>query len=272
MDGHGNPKVSMNRPAGGGQDPKADSSEQWHAEEAGRRLQGRIMHVSRLATIGEMAAGVAHEINQPLTAITTYAQACIRLLEMPEPSVTEVRDALREIAAQAVRAGAIIRRLRSLVRSSDAPKTPASMNDLIRELEELMRTDARAHEVRLRLELADGLPLVAGDRVQIQHVLLNLLRNALEALLERPPAEREVVVRTTRTEEGDVEMSVSDSGGGITPDVAQRMFDPFFTTKEAGTGLGLTISSTIIRTHNGALGHRPNEPNGVCFFVRLPAV
>jgi len=265
-------QLKMKAPPAGGQEPGADSADKWHAEEEGRRLQGRIMHVSRLATIGEMAAGVAHEINQPLTAIATYAQACNRLLDLPEPDLAEVRDALREIASQAVRAGAIIRRLRNLVRRNDAPKAPSGINELIKELEELMQTDARVHDVRLRLELADGLPQVLVDRVQIQHVLLNLLRNALEAVAELPPGKREVVVRTARTEDGEVEMSVSDSGGGMTPEVAERMFDPFFTTKEAGTGLGLTISSTIIRTHKGALGHRPNLPSGVCFYVRLPSV
>jgi two-component system sensor kinase FixL len=272
MGGSPIPQNKMKAPPAGGQHPGADPSDDWHAEEERRRLQGRIMHVSRLATIGEMAAGVAHEINQPLTAITTYAQACNRLLEMPEPDLAEVRDALREIASQAVRAGAIIRRLRNLVRRNDAPKTPSSINELIKELDDLMQTDARVHDVRLRLELADNLPLVSVDRVQIQHVLLNLLRNALEAVAVLPPGGREVVVRTARTEDGEVEMSVTDSGGGITPEVAERMFDPFYTTKEAGTGLGLTISSTIVRAHKGALGHRPGVPAGVCFFVRLPAV
>jgi two-component system sensor kinase FixL len=247
-------------------------STQWRAEEEGRLLlQGRIMHVSRLATIGEMAAGVAHEINQPLTAIATYAQACNRLLEMPQPDLAEVKDALREIAAQAVRAGAIIRRLRNLVRVSESVRAPSDINHLVQELAELMQTDARVHDVRLRLELAKDLPQVIVDRVQIQHVLLNLLRNALEALGDRPAGQREVVVRTALTPEGEVEMSVSDSGSGISPTVAERMFDPFFTTKEAGTGLGLTISSTIVRMHKGALGHRPNVPNGVCFYIRLPA-
>jgi C4-dicarboxylate-specific signal transduction histidine kinase len=236
----------------------------------GRQLQGRIMHVSRLATIGEMAAGVAHEINQPLTAIATYAQACTRLLEMADPNLEEVRGALREIAAQAVRAGAIIRRLRNLVRSDQSERAPASINELIEEIRELVQADARVHDARLRFELAGDLPTATVDRVQIQHVLLNLLRNAFEALAEVGPQEREVVIRTARTKDGEIEMSVSDTGDGITPAVAERMFDPFYTTKVAGTGLGLPISSTIVRTHKGVLGHRANQPKGVTFFVRLP--
>ena len=161
-----------------------------------QQLQGRLMHVSRLATIGEMAAGVAHELNQPLTAITTYAQACTRLLDRMEPNLGDVRDALQQIASQAVRAGAIIRRLRSLVRHTDSERRPTDINELVEELRELMESDARVHGVRLRLELAQGLPRVMADGVQIQHVLLNLLRNALEALSLVAPSQREVVVNT----------------------------------------------------------------------------
>jgi two-component system sensor kinase FixL len=229
------------------------------------------MHVSRLATIGEMAAGVAHELNQPLTAITTYAQACTRLLDRMEPNLGDVRDALQQIASQAVRAGAIIRRLRSLVRHTDSERRPTDINELVEELRELMESDARVHGVRLRLELAQGLPRVMADGVQIQHVLLNLLRNALEALSLVAPSQREVVVNTALTREGDVELALSDTGPGVDPAIEERIFDPFFTTKESGTGLGLTISATILRIHGGTLGHRPVRPAGACFFARLPA-
>jgi two-component system sensor kinase FixL len=228
------------------------------------------MHVSRLATIGEMAAGVAHELNQPLTAITTYAQACTRLLDRMEPNLGDVRDALQQIASQAARAGAIIRRLRSLVRHTDSQRQPGDINVLVEELRELMESDARVHGVRLRFELARGLPRVLADAVQIQHVLLNLLRNAFEALGPVEPGKREVVIRTSLTGEGDVELSVSDSGPGVDPAIEDRIFDPFFTTKESGTGLGLTISATILRIHGGTLGHRPARPAGACFFARLP--
>jgi two-component system sensor kinase FixL len=229
------------------------------------------MHVSRLATIGEMASGVAHELNQPLTAITTYAQACTRLIDRGEPSLGDVRDALQQIASQAIRAGAIIGRLRNLVRSGDTQRRPNDINALIEEMRELMETDARVHGVSLRLELVAGLPLVSVDGAQIQHVLLNLLRNALEVLAMVEPAQREVAIRTTRTSDGDVELSLSDTGPGVAPDAANQMFDPFFTTKETGTGLGLAISATILRLHGGRLGHRPASPVGACFFARLPA-
>jgi two-component system sensor kinase FixL len=229
------------------------------------------MHVSRLATIGEMAAGVAHELNQPLTAITTYAQACARLLERAEPSLDDVRDALQQIASQAIRAGGIIRRLRSLVRNTEVEKRPTDINALIGELRELMETDARIHGVLFRFDLAPDLAPVSVDGVQIQHVLLNLLRNALEALDAGESARGEIVVRTAVAGDGDIELSVSDSGPGVAPDAVDRIFDPFFTTKASGTGLGLAISATILRLHGGTLSYRPACPAGACFVARLPA-
>lgn len=240
--------------------------------ENGLQLHGRLTQVSRLATIGEMAAGVAHEINQPLTAITTYAQAASRLLDRSEPNLTDIREALRQISAQAMRAGAIIHRLRNLARHTEGEQRPADINRLVGELMELIETDARMHNVRLRFALAGNLPRVAVDGVQIQHVLLNLLRNSLEALAEVPAEGREILVRTSLTAENEVELCVCDTGPGVSPATAERMFDPFFTTKKAGTGLGLSISSTIIGAHNGTLSHAANAPGGACFFVRLPAV
>jgi C4-dicarboxylate-specific signal transduction histidine kinase len=222
--------------------------------------------------IGEMAAGVAHELNQPLTAITTYAQACSRLLDRSDPNLEDVRDALRHIAAQAVRAGGILHRLRSLVRHTEGERKAADVNDLIGELMELMETDAGMHGARLKVELTPNLPQVVVDEVQIQHVILNILRNAVESLATCPANQREVIIRTTATPDRDVEILICDTGPGVTKDVADRMYDPFFTTKPAGTGLGLSISATIVRAHNGTLGHRPHVPRGVCFFVRLPAV
>ncbi|MGH8262746.1 MAG: sensor histidine kinase [Steroidobacteraceae bacterium] len=240
-------------------------------ESASEPLEGRLMQVSRLATIGEMAAGVAHELNQPLTAITTYAQACTRLIDRGDPNLGDMREALQQIASQALRAGGIIRRLRSLVRHAEPERQVTELNLLVSELQELMETDARIHGVRLRFEFDDGLPPVSVDRVQIQHVLLNLLRNALEALATVETSRRDVVVRTAPLQNGEVELSVSDSGPGLTAAVAERMFDPFFTTKESGTGLGLSISATILRLHGGRLAHRPAEPAGACFFACLPA-
>ncbi len=248
-----------------------DITERRAAEQEARQAQERMTHVSRLATMGEMAAGIAHELNQPLSAITTYAQASLRLLAAPETDVDEVADALRQIANQALRAGEIIRRLRSLVRNSETQREAAAINDVIEELSGLTNTDARMHDVRLTLQLAPGLPQLQVDRIQIQQVVLNLLRNAIEALDEVSPDAREILVRT-RLVDGDVEVSVCDTGPGVAPEIADRMFHPFCTTKPTGTGLGLAISRTIVRAHKGELGYTANTPRGACFYFHLPAL
>ena len=233
-------------------------------------LHGRLLHVSRMATIGEMAAGVAHELNQPLTAIANYAQACSRLLARPDTDLAELRGALGEINTQAARAADIIRRLRALARSQQSARTPASINSLVTEIIDLAESDARLHGVRLSLQLADNLPQVLVDAGQIQHVVLNFVRNSLEALAAHPGAGR-IEICTSMTVAGDVELLVTDNGPGLTAEAVQRLFDPFFSTKESGTGMGLAISNTIARLHGGSVGHRPNEPSGACFYIRLPA-
>lgn len=233
-------------------------------------LHGRLLNVSRMATIGEMAAGVAHELNQPLTAIANYAHACERLLARPGTDPKEVREALRQISAQTTRAADIIRRLRVLARSRQVEHTPIEVNALIEELHELMRTDASVHGVELSLELASGLPKVAADPGEIQQVVLNFLRNSLEALTGQHPAGPRVAISTRTVNSDSVEVCVCDNGPGLSAEMTHRVFDPFFSTKENGTGLGLAISSTIARAHGGAVGYRPNQPCGACFYIVLP--
>jgi|KBSSwiStaDraftv2_1062776.scaffolds.fasta_scaffold01335_11 two-component system sensor kinase FixL len=248
-----------------------DNSAQRQSEVEAHRLQERLMHVSRLATVGEMASGIAHELNQPLAAIATYAHACDRLLGMPDPQIDEIQTALKQIAEQAVRAGDIIRRLRGLARTEDVSRAPADVNIVIEELTELIHADANAHGVEYRRELAPDLPGLVLDRSQIQQVVMNLVHNALEALALGQLDTKEVVVRTRATASGDVEISVCDNGVGVHSSIENRMFDPFCSTKATGTGLGLPISRTIVRAHGGALEYRPNEPRGACFTVKLPA-
>lgn len=228
------------------------------------------MHVSRLATLGEMASGIAHELNQPLAAIATYAHACDRLLSGPEPEIEEIQTALRDIADQAVRAGDIIRRLRSLARAETPQQGPADVNTVIAELTDLIQSDAKAHGVAYRLEFAPQLPQVILDRAQIQQVILNLVRNAFEAFASRRENAGEVVVSTRRTAEDEVEIMVRDNGPGVDNQIVGRMFDPFCTTKTAGTGLGLAMSRTIMRAHGGSLEYFPHVPAGACFAIRLP--
>jgi two-component system sensor kinase FixL len=248
-----------------------DISFRRRSEEETHRLQERLMHVSRLTTVGEMSAGIAHELNQPLTAVANYAQACDRLLGMPDPDIDEIRGALRQITAQAVRAGDIIRRLRTLARNDVMKREPTDVNVLIGELTELIQLDAKTHEAQYRLELAVEPPQAIVDRARVQQVILNLVHNALEALAESSPGGvREVTVRTCLTSEGEVEIAVCDTGPGVPPAIVPRLFDPFCTSKTHGTGLGLAMSRTIIRSHQGTLDYCPNLPHGACFTVRLP--
>ena len=234
-------------------------------------LHGRLLQVSRLATIGEMSAGIAHELNQPLTAIANYANACDRLLTRADADLTDVRGALREIAAQAIRAADILRRLRALAGSQTMKRQPTDVNSALDEIRELILADARVHGARVGFELGPQLPRVSIDSAQIQHVILNLVRNGFEALSAQDFARRAVNVRTRATEDGDVEIAICDTGPGLSADALGKIFDPFFSTKSSGTGLGLAISNTIVRAHGGSLHHHANSPHGACFHVRLPA-
>jgi two-component system sensor kinase FixL len=229
-----------------------------------------MLRASREATIREMAAGIAHELNQPLTAIANYAQACDRLLGRPGPSMEDIRTAVHEIAEQAVRAGDILRRMRSVTQGEPVRRERADLNAVIEAIRDLMLADVRARRARVHFELAAGLPLVALDAAQIQHVVLNLVRNALEAPARAGMA-REVTVRTSLIPGGHAEIEVLDNGPGVLPQALERMFDPFFSTKQAGAGLGLAIGNTVARAHGGSLTYRPNTPAGACFALTIRA-
>jgi two-component system sensor kinase FixL len=249
----------------------ADVTARAKAEEHARVAQVRLTQVARLATAGEMAAGVAHEINQPLTAITTYARACERYLAMAVPDLAEAADAVREIAAEALRAGEIIRRLRRMVRL-DAPDTRErlDLNALIEELRSLISSDARVHDVGLCIELAPQLPAISGNGLHLQQVILNLVRNAFEALLGDSVGGRQVWLATRLTGDDGVEIHVDDNGPGIDPAIADRLFDPFLTTKPTGTGLGLAMCRTIVQSHGGTIAADTLSPRGTRFVVNLP--
>ncbi|HUQ11398.1 MAG TPA: PAS domain S-box protein [Steroidobacteraceae bacterium] len=253
-----------------------DITDQRRAEMEARGAQERMNSVSRLATMGEMAAGISHELNQPLAAIANYAQACARLLRLPDPDLPEITGALEQIANQALRAGEIIRRIRSLVRNEDVRREPLDINGLIREVQGLLATDARVHDGRLDLDLHEPTPPVTVDKVQIQQVLMNLVHNAFEAQGNihsgTPGGEpADVRIATRLTDGGDVEVSVNDHGPGLAAELEQKIFEPFFTTKPTGTGLGLAISRSIIKAHASRLDYRANEPRGACFYFVLPA-
>jgi len=219
--------------------------------------------------MGEMATGLAHEVNQPLTAIATYAQACQRLLASGANANDEVAAALEQIAAQALRAGEVIRRLRSFVKNREVRREIVEANRLLEDLMTLAQTDTRNHGVRVQLERAPEAPQLLVDAVQIQQVILNLLRNSIDAMGHLPEADREITLRVRCIEDCSVEFMISDRGHGI-PESATELFNPFYTTKPGGTGLGLTISRSIVRAHGGKLWCGPNPGGGARFFFTLP--
>jgi two-component system, LuxR family, sensor kinase FixL len=232
--------------------------------------QERLTHVARLSTMGEMATGLAHEINQPLTAIANYAQAAVRMMDAPGGTdLGDVREALVQIVNQSLRAGEVIRRLRAFVKSRTSRSERLEINRLVEDVWILAVPDARVNDMRLVLELDGESPVVAGDPVQLQQVLLNLVRNAIDATCECTTALRELTI-ATRDLGDTVEVAVVDHAGGIPESVAQNLFNPFYTTKETGTGLGLAISRSIITAHRGKLGYRPTPGGGTTFFFTLP--
>ncbi|NGY03200.1 PAS domain-containing sensor histidine kinase [Solimonas terrae] len=234
-------------------------------------LRERLMHASRIGQLGEMVSGIAHEVNQPLTAIANYASACRRLLQSGQATPAELATPLDRIAAQAERAGQVIRGLRTLARRQDSQRRPLDVNQLVREVLPLVEFEARQSGVRLRSWLGEKLPPVGGDAVQIQQVLLNLIRNAVEAVAAAGPGDIVDVV-TVCNEAQRVEIQVADRGPGIAAEAVARLFEPFYTTKPQGMGLGLSICESIANAHGGELSYYCNEYGGATFALRLPAM
>jgi two-component system sensor kinase FixL len=239
-------------------------------EEREQELRERLTHLTRVSVMGEMASSIAHEISQPLTAVATYAQACRRMVDAGITDSSLVRDALERIADEALRAGDIIHRLKDLVRKGETERTDCDINELVRNIENLASVDARLHEVKLRLELGSGLPAINADEVQIQQVILNLIRNGIDALDELESADGEVVVQTSCVG-GAIQVSVTDNGCGLPEDAEDELFQPFFTTKQSGMGMGLSISRSIVDAHGGRLWFSRNPQRGTTFFFTIPA-
>ncbi|HQQ63829.1 MAG TPA: ATP-binding protein [Pseudomonadales bacterium] len=231
-----------------------------------------LTHMARLSTMGEMAAGIAHEINQPLAAISTYAQGCKRMLDNGLTDARELAEPLEKIATQALRAGEVIRRLRGFIKKSASELELVDINELVSEVVQLAEVDARKHSIPVHLHLAADLPEVRVDPVQLQQVILNLIRNALEAMEETPRARARVDVHTAQADNGQVTVRVVDCGPGLSEDALQHVFDPFFTTKATGMGMGLSISHSIITTHGGQLSVSNNASGiGATFTIALNA-
>jgi len=231
-----------------------------------RQQQERLEHVMRLGTLGEMAAGIAHEINQPLTAISTYAQAAKRLINSGQLDDERLLEILDKTGTQAERAGQVIRRIRNLARKRPAKRERHDIHTVVEEVIHLAEVDTHLHNVSLEQHLPGSLPLAWIDPVQIQQVVLNLIRNAIET----SPGANHVVVSAYKRNKEEVVIDVSDDGPGIQPDLLSEIFNPFFTTKEQGTGMGLSISRSIVTSHGGRLEARNNETGGATFSVVLP--
>jgi len=244
-----------------------------HLLKAGEHeLRDRLTHLARVSIMGEMATNIAHEVNQPLTAIGTYAQACRRMIEAGAIQDQEVMDALGRIADEVLRAGGIIHRLKDLVRKHDTTRAQCDLNALIRNVEQLASVDARLHDTELRLVLTPTIPPVLVDGIQLQQVVLNLIRNGIDAMQGTDVAIREIVVRTLVRAENEIEVSVCDNGCGFPEEVGDELFDAFFTTKQNGIGVGLSISRSIITSHRGRMWYSRNPDRGTTFFFSLPTI
>lgn len=239
------------------------------AEQESRQHQSELVHVCRLSTMGEVATGMAHELNQPLSAIVNYANGASRRLQGGSDDTEALVDAMRHISAQAQRAGEIIRRLRALVGKQPPIRSVVDLNYLVREVCSFVEFETGKLDLQIDLQLADGEIPVNVDLVQIEQVLLNLVRNGLDALEGRPPGERALAIGT-RIEDGFALVSVRDNGSGIPPERMQHLFDPFYTTKETGMGMGLPISQTILENHDGEIRAESEPDVGTLFLVRLP--
>lgn len=241
------------------------------AREAARRHQADLAHVGRVSLMGEMAAGLAHEINQPLSAIVNFTSGCQRRLRASGAGDGEILKALDQITAQALRAAQIIRRMRDFIRKDEGTLAWVDVNQLVRNVADFADTDGRQPDVRIDLALSPGVPKVYADSIQIEQVLLNLVRNGLEAMKEPHRQPKRLSIRTAALEDGQVDVTVADTGSGLAPELIERIFDPFFSTKPLGLGLGLSISRSIIEAHGGRLWVEPDPMGGSRFHFSLSA-
>jgi two-component system, LuxR family, sensor kinase FixL len=245
-----------------------DLTERQQTDQRLQELQDGLLHVSRLRSMGQMAAALAHELNQPLTAIGNYVRAAQRLIESPEPNLPRARQAMHLAAQQTLRSGEIIRRLRAFVARGEVARRPESVAKLIEEASALALVGVKELGIKVLITIDPDLPNALVDRVQVQQVLLNLIRNAVEAMEGQEL--RELSVGTV-VENGVVLVSVADTGGGISPAIEAKLFQPFVTTKAEGMGIGLSVCRTIVEAHGGRLWVEPNVGGGSVFRFTLPA-
>ena len=247
-----------------------DITERKHAEEALQRAQTELAHVTRVTTLGEMTASIAHEVNQPLGAIVGNADVCLRWLAGEAPELEQVREALSDIVKDGHRASEVIARIRALVKKETLQKTRLDINEVIGEAVALASPEAQRKRIRMRTERATDLPSVLGDRVQLRQVILNLIMNGIEAMTGVEETARDLVLRSSRDGKQTVRISVQDCGVGLDPQETKRIFAPFHTTKPGGMGMGLAICRSIVEAHGGRLWTTPNPGPGATFQFTLP--
>jgi PAS domain S-box-containing protein len=247
-----------------------DITDQKRAEATLRRSLDEIAHLNRVAAMGELTASLAHELNQPLAAILSNAQAASRFLSGESPDLTQVAECLTDITADDKRAGEVISRLRALLRKGEFEASVVDLNEVVGDAIRLLGNDALLRQASIVFEPSPALPPVLGDRIQLYQVVLNLIVNGLEAVAEQPPGNRRVLVGTARSDDGGVELTVEDSGKGIIGSDLPRVFEPFFSTKREGLGMGLSISRSIVKAHSGRIWAENSAGGGAIFRCVLP--
>ena len=237
-----------------------------------KRAEAELVHANRVATMGQLTASIAHEVNQPLAALLTNAETAVRWLARQPPNSEKAKPLIDRIIIDGKRAADIVSRIRDFSKKAPARKEKLEINEAILEIVRLTRVAMSEHSVLVKMQLSEGLPNILGDRVQLQQVMLNLIMNAIEAISEVREGPRELLIRTSEVESGGVLVAVSDSGPGLPPTNLARIFEAFYTTKSNGLGMGLSICRSIVEAHGGRLWATSNQPHGAVFCMMLPIV